>query len=210
VFGTAYTFRTGKGPDREAIIWGMPTGTWEGILDRYFAIACRSDPPLCSSAVAVNKRALLSIGCFPEGVDQGEDLLTWARLAAQYRVAYSMVVSAVFWHPEFDSGRPTRRPSSDDPVGDGLRLLMCDVGADHAADLRRYIGVWHQMRGVTFLRCGEGPAASHEFSVAFRLCGFSPRLVVCALLARLPASIGPALSRWARWVVRVTHTSVGG
>ena len=67
-----------------------------GLLTNYFEVASSSHPPLWTSAVVVKKEAILSVGGFPEGIKSGEDLLTWARLAATFKIAYSLKPLSVF------------------------------------------------------------------------------------------------------------------
>jgi len=82
-FATSYFVVNNKGDRSISRFFGNPNFV-RGILDNYFAVAIRSDPPVCSSAMAVRKDAINSIGGFPVGIGSGEDLLTWARLAARY------------------------------------------------------------------------------------------------------------------------------
>ena len=86
VFATQYVYRELDGSTRHPILQRVPQGEWEGVLENYFDVAAHSDPPLWSSAVAVKKSALLTVGGFPEGIAIGEDLLTWARLAADGKI----------------------------------------------------------------------------------------------------------------------------
>lgn len=71
------------------IIKKLPFKGEDGILSNYFEVASCSHPPICSISIMVKKNAIQSIGGFPVGVKSGEDLLTWARLAVQEKIAYS-------------------------------------------------------------------------------------------------------------------------
>ncbi len=97
VFATNYLYREVNGKYRLPIIRGIPPHPWDGVIDNYFEVAAKSDPPLCSSAIAVKKEAIESVTMFPVGVDSGEDLLTWARLSINYDIAYSKKVAAIFY-----------------------------------------------------------------------------------------------------------------
>jgi len=134
---------------------GPARGTWQGIIEDYFGVASQSDPPLWSSAVAVTKQALTAVGGFPVGVALGEDLLTWARLAARFPIAYATTPSAVFWRPTVtqSSSQTWQTPDRDDPVGQGLAELLTQGNAWGKKSLLRYIGLWHRMRGI----CWIGP-----------------------------------------------------
>ena len=61
----------------------------------------------------VKKEAIQSIGGFPVGIKSGEDLLTWARLATLYKIAYSSEALAVFNVEGYDvSEKPKRIPAA--------------------------------------------------------------------------------------------------
>ncbi len=72
LFATHYVYMETDGTLRVPILRRITPGNWEGVLPNYFDTASHSDPPVWSSAVAVDRSALLSIGGFPEGVSIGE------------------------------------------------------------------------------------------------------------------------------------------
>jgi glycosyltransferase involved in cell wall biosynthesis len=153
VLATAYYFGTHRGEIQPLELNGL-TFKRVGIMTNYFEVAARSAPPLWSSAVCVRKSALMKIGCFPEGVRSGEDLLTWARLAAHYDIAYSMNPLAVFWQDAahvYDA-KPNRIPDMGDPVGKGLRELASQESKSNG--IRFYLAHWHKMRASIYLRLG--------------------------------------------------------
>jgi len=190
VLGTSYLVRVDASTaGRQPIFRGLPPEPWEGMLADYFAIAAKSDPPLNSSVVAAMRTALASIGGFPVGIGQGEDLLTWARLALRYRIAYCTKPSAVFWHPAFDSNVPTRRPAEVDRVATELATLLEQADAPQRPSLRKYVGLWHKMRGTMYLRLGDRAAARAELRRAWQFAGFSWRLLVYRLVALLPTPL---------------------
>jgi hypothetical protein len=160
VFATSYLFcQSGCG------VWaprlrGVPATPWEGVLRDYFAVAARSDPPVWSSAVVVRKDALRTVGGFPVGVTSGEDLLTWARLAAQYQVAFSTEPCAVFHLGDRTSAFGLRRlPDRDDPVGRELRRLLPGAPRRRRSSLRGYLALWNKMRASVLLRAGRRSGA---------------------------------------------------
>jgi len=63
----------------------------------------------------VRKRILVEVGGFPEGIQRGEDLHTWARIALRYRVAWSPVEGAVY-HLSADNRACASFPVSADIV----------------------------------------------------------------------------------------------
>ena len=121
------------------------------IIDNYFEVAAASDPPFCSISVMVRKKSLLDIGGFPKGIHQGEDLLTWARLAATGTIAYCTVPQSIFHIGESHlNGQPKRIPDPADPVGKGLEELH--IQHPEIKGLVAYIALWHKMRASIYLR----------------------------------------------------------
>ena len=80
----------------------------------------------------VRRSAITAIGGFPCGVRSGEDLLTWARLAARHSIAYSLRPLATYCLG-FSNPRP---PEPSDFVGAQLEIL----------GIRRYVAEWYKMR----------------------------------------------------------------
>jgi hypothetical protein len=189
VYATGY--RIGRGGHvRACIVRGLPRGFEAGVLPDYFAIAARSDPPLWSSAIAMTREAIEGIGGFPEGITSGEDLLTWARLAARHEIAYARSPRALFHAPALESSRV---PQTPDMVGAALRELAQDARA-RSKGIAKYIGHWHAMRAAGFLQLGRRKEAFAELRVSARYA-VSAKTVPLFALALLPR-------RLARWAVR--------
>jgi len=186
VFATHYLYRETDGTMRTPILRNIPPGTWEGILENYFAVAASSDPPIWTSAVALEKEALASVGGFPDGIAIGEDLLTWARLAVRCRIAYSRRQCSVFRLRAPLVGYPTRRPEENDVVGKELQALLDHLRPDEKRAFRRYLGMWHRMRASMYVQLGENRAALREVKkMAFSVPG-DPRVYLYGTLAILP------------------------
>ena len=162
VFATHYVYRELDGSVRQPILRRVPQGEWEGILENYFDVAAHSDPPLWSSAIAVKKSALLAVGGFPDGIAIGEDLLTWARLAARDRIAYSKLQCSEFWLRASVTGFPTRKPELPDRVGSLLVQLISHVHPEQQADFRHYVAMWHRMRASMFVQLEDTGHALEE------------------------------------------------
>ncbi len=188
VFATGYFFCRENGSHRNNVLRGLPESFREGILADYFGVAARSDPPLWSSAVAVTKRAIDSVGGFPVGVTAGEDLLTWARLAVRYKIAYATKPSAFFWAPERLSDRPGRLPQQPDIVGIGLKKLTTEIQPDQYDSFLLYRGLWHRMRANIFIRAGEKNKARLELNTSRKISGCNVRLMALAAVAYLPGN----------------------
>jgi len=188
VFGTRYFFSSLSGQKRLAVIRGIPDEMQAGTIKNYFIVAAQSDPPLFTSAVAVTKRAIETIGGFPLGVISGEDLLTWARLAVRFQIGYSTKPCAIHYNPQTISDRPGRIPQAPDKVGDSLRDLLNKADSPTIPGLKAYIALWHRMRAVIFIQLGDKKNARKEVRVAMR---FAPslRLSLLLFIAILPASL---------------------
>lgn len=180
MFATLY-FKVGPDGQRR------PARLSDTDLSDYFRVASASEPPVNASCVAVRKRALEEIGGFPIGIQSGEDLLTWARLAVRAPVAYRAEPLAVF-HRDGDeavTGIPMRFPDAGDPVGLGLRELP------QRPSLREYRALWHKMRARVFLVWGERRHAMSDVWRSLVCRPWQPRLYPYLALAALPV-------RWVR------------
>jgi hypothetical protein len=184
VYGTSYDIRLG-GTVRPARVRRLPEGFRDGVLGNYFEVASRSDPPLWTSAVAVQRKAIQEAGGFPLGVSTGEDLLTWARLAVRFQIAYRAEPLATFWAPENAYHRPGRVPAVPDRVGEELTRLLEE---HRPRGFRDYLAMWHRMRGATFLQLADVRQARRELTRAARLGRMSGRLAVLLAVSLLPGS----------------------
>ncbi len=155
VFATGYSYLHQDGTESRPVINGIPPHPWFGILSNYFYIASISDPPLCSSAVAIRKGAINAVGGFPVGVKSGEDLLTWAKLAVTCHIAYDTNSLSLFKQSASPHTPPTRLPEVPDKVGISLKELVKDVHPSKQKDLKHYLGWWHKSRANMYLRSGQ-------------------------------------------------------
>jgi Glycosyltransferases, probably involved in cell wall biogenesis len=189
VFGTPYFFCSPDGRQRPAIIRGLPAGFRDGVLVDYFDIASRSDPPLWTSATAVDKEAIKELGGFPVGIASGEDLLTWAKLAFRYEIAYCREPKARFWAPVRIKDRPGREPQFPDIVGNELARLVAVNDHIKTQGLRSYVAHWHEMRAVIFLRLNNNKQALVEIRKVADIVGMNSKLHLLTALARLPGTL---------------------
>jgi len=193
VFATNYLYRNVDGTLMHPIIRGMPASNWEGIFDNYFVVASRSDPPIWSSAVAISKKAITSVNGFPVGVTGGEDLVTWAKLALQFRIAYCSIPKAIFNLRAPLDGKPKRSLDAVDLVGKSLEDLLQKVPKIWLEDFEEYIALWHKMRASCFLRLGDRVDGKREVGKMRR---FSRRRLlwgIYAISAYAPPSLSMAL-----------------
>lgn len=185
VFATSYIFCDGNEAYSASCINGITNHPWEGILENYFDIATKSAPPLFTSAVAVTKTAITLIGGFPVGVKNGEDLLTWAKLAIRYQIAYSTLPSAVYRMRDIEA-RLSRCDDTVDVVGRELERLLQETKGLKQQHLRNYISLWHKMRASIFLQMGDRARALYEISQSARYSKMTPKLCAYRICALMP------------------------
>jgi hypothetical protein len=196
VFATSYIFEQEKGRVAPAIVRDIPSYPWEGILNDYFKIAAKSDPPIWSSAIAVTKKAITSIEGFPVGVTSGEDLLTWARLASKFDIAYSTKPCAKFKVTLSVPIKP-RIPQVPDSVGEGLLKLLEDRNSDKLKSIEVYLSMWHRMRASCFLQLGACKEARQEVVMMSRYSGCGLTWAIYGMAACTPPNISKGLLKFA-------------
>lgn len=143
---------------------------FSGLLSNYFQISSCSPPPLNSSAVAVKKEAIQEIGGFPVGITSGEDLITWAKLAVRFKIAYSIIPLSIFI---LDGKAQFRKPQSRDYVGLELKKMYQN---DRIPHLKHYISMWHKMRAKSYLMLGYKRDAIIEIYLSIKMHLFSKAL----------------------------------
>lgn len=186
VYACNYEFQDTEGRVTPTIIHKLPFGTEDGILSNYFEVASCSHPPLWTSAVMVKKEAIQSIGGFPIGIKSGEDLLTWARLAVQYQIAYCIGIKAVYNQGDgYDySNLPPRKQDDKDPVGKNLYMLFKLY--PNIKGTGRYLSHWHKMRASVAIRFGDRKETMSEVFKSFWYNPFNFKVMPFLILAMLP------------------------
>jgi glycosyltransferase involved in cell wall biosynthesis len=187
VFATNYEFCNDSGKVTSTIIRRLPfTGTF-GTLSNYFEVASNSHPPLWTSAVMVRKSAIESIGGFPIGIRSGEDLLTWARLACRYKIAWTREPLAIFNVIGYNySDKPKREPAIQDKVADGLILLKKEF---NPMSINQYIASWYKMRCAIYTRLDRRIPAIKEALKGIRYDISNIKLYIYIILNLLPFKI---------------------
>lgn len=169
VFATNYSHVDSNGKTFPTILRKLPFDGDDGILYNYFEVASVSSPPICSTCITARKEAFQSVGGFPLGIKSGEDLLTWARLAARYKIAYSKKPLAVFNVEGYDRNeRPKRIPAENDTVATELLKLKDEF---NPSNINQYISFWHKMRAVIYMRLGM---KSKSIKEAFKAVRYNP------------------------------------
>lgn len=189
VFACNYEFVHADGLVHPTIIRKLPFEGGDGILSNYFEVASCSHPPMCTSAVMVRKEALQSMGGFPIGIQWGEDLLTWAKLAASYQVAYSRRVLASYIFEATDSAG--RLPHDIKEVPDSVAKQLMDLRekADNGKlkrEISLYVAFWFKMRAHINIVWGNNAAARKNAVCAIRYQYNNLKAWIILLLSFLP------------------------
>lgn len=190
VFATNYEFRDTEGNITPTVINKLDIQDQDGILDNYFEVAAVSHPPLWTSAVVVNKESIKSVDGFPEGIKSGEDLLTWARLAIKYKIAYCKTPMAYFNNngPDergMNEDQKQRNPEKIDYVGEQLKQMLTYY--PDIKGLRKYVSLWHKMRCRIFINKRNHLNALKESLCALRY-DINMKTIAFCILSCLPTS----------------------
>ena len=189
VFTTDYEFRDTSGHVSHTIIRNIEFEGEDGRLDNYFEVAASSHPPICSISIMARKLAFTEIGGFPTGVKSGEDLLTWARLAAKYKIAYSRKALAVFNIEGYNyKEKPKRIPAEIDIVGQQLLKIKKEV---NPRGINAYISHWHKMRSSVYMRLGMRKRSIDEAMTGLKYNPLNYKLLVFIALNLLPKKFQP-------------------
>lgn len=190
VFSTNYRFEDFRGTQYKTIINRLPfENKTDGVLTNYFEVSSCSHVPVWTSAVIIKREALLDVNGFPVGVKSGEDLLTWAKLAVKFKIAYTVTPHATYHLDEgYEYGaEPVRRQDAGDPVGaelDELYRRNSDV-----IGLKKYLSHWHKMRASVALRFGECKETIKECVVALKYNPVNIKVLPFIILAITPTPL---------------------
>lgn len=152
VYATRYQISIGQKLIKKIKVNRLDKNFIEGIIENYFEICAHSDPLLWTSATAAKKEALLDIGGFPDGCKSGEDLITWARLACKYKIAYRNEILSTYCVNRVDSETPKRKPDKPDLVGRELFALSKRYKLN---GMKSYLGWYKKNRAVHFFESGD-------------------------------------------------------
>jgi glycosyltransferase involved in cell wall biosynthesis len=183
-----YTHVDITGKKSPTIINNLDFDGEDGILSNYFQIAAISNPPIWSSCVMTTKDIFDAVGGFPEGIKSGEDLLTWARIACRFKIAYTKKSLALYNMGEgYDfSKKPPRNQDKNDPVGAGLIELL---NTYNPSGLKEYISLWHKMRASVAIRYGYKKETMYESFQALKYNKKNYKVWAFILLCFIPKSM---------------------
>lgn len=189
VFATNYVFKDNEGKITPAVIRNLPFKEEDGILTNYFKVASTSHPPLCSSAVMAHKSVFETIGGFPLGIKSGEDLLTWARMSARYKIAYLRYHKACCSVEGYKiSEKPKRIPQYKDTVHQELVMLQRYYNPPF---IKAYISHWHKMRSMVYMRLGMRKESIGEAIKGLKYSKLNYKLYIYIVLNLLPKTLQP-------------------
>lgn len=186
VFGTSYYFQRGNEQPRLPLVPDKFHFTGdEGILDNYYELASGTDFPMQTSAYAVRKETILSIGGFPTGIPSGEDILTLARLRAVCEFAYCRKPSSIYYLTTGNnkSHRPILKKDPLDAMFDALYRQ-----ASRKQGIRLFLSSWHKRRMSGAILAHKYGLGMREFWKAFCIFPFQKKLYT-SLLVTLFASV---------------------
>ena len=188
VFATNYEFCDANRKRTKTIIRGIQFQEESGVLNNYFEVASKSHPPICSISIMVRTNTIRSLGGFPIGIKSGEDLLTWARLAVKYKIAYSKKACSIYNVPNNSSfAKPTRVPQLPDVVGSKLKELY--LNNKKVIGLKQYVGLWHKMRASIYLRLNRSRECNKETFQALHYMPSNLKLYLYLILNILPQRV---------------------
>lgn len=153
VFVSNYAYKDELGRLKPTVINEVSFQESHGILNNYFVVASKSDPPMWTSAIVVEKQSLEKIGMFPIGIATGEDLLVWARLAVNYKIVFNKEMDALYFTPTTGTYRidPKDMSLKNDIVRMHLHQLLYE---SKPKGWNLYLSFWDKMRAVINMRKG--------------------------------------------------------
>lgn len=191
VFGTSYYFKKADMPLREPILPnGFTFNTPEGILDNYYELASGTDFPMQTSAYAVRKETIESIGGFPEGIPSGEDIITLARLQTVCDFAYSRTATTIY-HLTTGNNKSRRPILKDDPLDSMFDEIYHKAG--NRKGIRLFISSWHKRRMSGAILAHKYGLGMREFWKSFRILPIQKKLYTSLLVTLFSSVTGISL-----------------
>ena len=154
VYACAYEFKYIEKVE-PIILNRIPFPGKKGVLSNYFEVACHSHPPLCTPSVIAKKKALLEIGGFPIGIIEGEDLITWAKLALRYPIAYNLTSQTYFVKDQTENYSNEMPRIQRETHNLGLEFERLYQAHKTVIGLKSYVSHWYKMRTAMFLLSGK-------------------------------------------------------
>lgn len=195
IFATNYEYKNLNNTTRDAIINRLSFNGEDGVMDNYFEVAAHSNPPLWTSSIVVEVSAIKSIGGFPLGISSGEDLVTWAKLATKFQIAYNKKVKATFIEspPSSGNSKSKEREGGEDYImSELLRIYDEETGTIKKEQIKEYLIFWHKLQSVLYIENYKSHKAVPLSIKAIKLGGTPSTFLQLICLGLLP----PKLSRY--------------
>lgn len=193
VYAVNYCFRDMIGQTIPTKINQLPFIGADGILANYFEVASCSHPPICSISIMVRKGVFESVGGFPIGIKSGEDLLTWARLACKYKIAYSTKPLAVFVESASDTNvsKAIQRSGGEQYVLDELLKLYNDHS--DLVGLKDYVIRWYKIYCVLSIEINNNHKILKLAPEAIKFGGSKLQFMLLYIFGLMPTAISKYL-----------------
>lgn len=193
VYAVNYCFRDMTGQTIPTKINQLPFIGADGILANYFEVASCSHPPICSISIMVRKGVFESVGGFPIGIKSGEDLLTWARLACKYKIAYSTKPLAVFVESASDTNvsKAIQRSGGEQYVLDELLKLYNDHS--DLVGLKDYVIRWYKIYCVLSIEINNNHKILKLAPEAIKFGGSKLQFMLLYIFGLMPTAISKYL-----------------
>lgn len=193
VYAVNYCFRDMTGQTIPTKINQLPFIGADGILANYFEVASCSHPPICSISIMVRKGVFESVGGFPIGIKSGEDLLTWARLACKYKIAYSTKPLAFFVESASDSNesKAIQRSGGEQYVLDELLKLYSTH--PNIVGLKDYVIRWYKIYCVLSIEINNNHKILKLAPEAIRFGGNKLQFGLLYIFGLMPTAISKYL-----------------
>lgn len=192
IFACGYEYKNETGAIVPTVIRGLKFNTNHGILENYFEVASISAPPVWTSAVIVKRECFIKVGGFKVGVYTGEDLLLWAKLASEFKIAYNKANLAYYNLPS--TGTLRKDPRDMSLKGDVVRYeLMQLYKAKNPYKINLYLSFWDKMRAVINIRKGESIEAIKYSINSIRWNFKNTKAYMTLFLSLLPSKMAKSL-----------------
>jgi glycosyltransferase involved in cell wall biosynthesis len=202
VCGTAYRQVKPNGDLLVSCFHGLlPTADRGGRID--FFAGPPGNSPLHSSAVLIQRKALLAAGGFPDGVVYGEDHDTWLRLALRHPIAWSPLPKATM-HENAENRTDGRTYIGNFPFFASVRAYVEQSGRDVPLphSVYAYLARRHTALFAANWLAGNMAVVREIATDCWKVRGFRCKCGFWNLLSRMPYP-------WVRRIWRIRHPRSG-
>ncbi len=167
-FATSYQFKIEKNKYKIAEFSNHYTGGWKGIILDYFG-ASLHDPLVTASSFVVRKSVFETNNAFKVGHMSTEDLELWARLAIQYKIAFSNI-PLVTYRKDNDNNSRNNYPIKEDFIL--LKTLQeeKDYTFKYKKSLQKYLAVYTLKCAMHYRLNGDKKNARRLFNSFKSIC----------------------------------------